>query len=281
MSQTNTPQKDKIVTLLRGLGLEGPAANALARKLRKAGVAALKEELSNIVRVGAWPLDSERVLIALVGPSGVGKTTTAAKLAARATMASRTVTLVACDTYRVGAVEQLARYAQLLGVECIRANTSDELRAIIDAAKTDVVIVDTSGRPPTADGVETALVPGRKNARAAGARTRHVLLCLPASIRANDAARVVRRYAPLSPDALAITKVDETDTPAGIVHSSWASKLPIGVVCNGQRVPEDIASATLDSLTAPLPLPPRSRRRPHDHGPRHRSRSACASHDES
>jgi flagellar biosynthesis protein FlhF len=252
LSATKAPQKDKVASLLRGLGLEGPAAHALARKLRKSGLPALREELASIVRVAGWPLDGERVLIALVGPSGVGKTTTAAKLAARATMAGRTVTLVACDTYRVGAVEQIARYAQLLRVECVKASTPDELRAILDAVSTDVVIVDTSGRPPTADGVETALAPGRKSARSPSQRARHVLLCLPASVRASDATRVVRRYAPLAPDALAITKVDETDTPAGIVHSSWASKLPIGVVCNGQRVPEDIARATLDILTAPF-----------------------------
>jgi flagellar biosynthesis protein FlhF len=250
LTEKTPAQKDKIGGLLRTFGIEGPAAVALARKLRKAaGAASLRQELAAMLSVAPWPLDGERAMIALVGPSGVGKTTTAAKLAARARMAGRTVTLVACDTYRVGAVEQLAKYAELLGVECSKARTHDELRAILDAARTDVVIVDTSGRPPTADGVETAFSAPRKGARC-GNRARHVLLCVPAAIRANDAARVGRRYSPVTPTSVVVTKTDETETPAGIVHVSWATKLPIAVICNGQRVPEDIAPATVDALTA-------------------------------
>jgi flagellar biosynthesis protein FlhF len=76
------------------------------------------------------------------------------------------------------------------------------------------------------------------------------LLCVPAAIRANDAARVGRRYSPVTPTSVVVTKTDETETPAGIVHVSWATKLPIAVICNGQRVPEDIAPATVDALTA-------------------------------
>jgi flagellar biosynthesis protein FlhF len=74
------------------------------------------------------------------------------------------------------------------------------------------------------------------------------LLCVPATLRANDAARIVRRYGALAPTSVAITKIDETDAPAGIVHASWASKLPVSVMCFGQRVPEDIAPATVGAL---------------------------------
>jgi flagellar biosynthesis protein FlhF len=255
------PGRDKVTAQLRELGIEGPACNAIARALKGKtdSAAALREELGRMLNTTAWPLDGEKpsppqsggakTMIAVVGPSGVGKTTTAAKLAARARMDRKTVTLVACDTFRVGAVEQLTSYADLMGAELATARTSDELRAILDSARTDVVIVDTSGRPPTADGVEIALTPSRRAGQTqSSARTRNVLLCVPAAIRAHDAARVAKRYGALAPTSLAITKIDETDAPAGIVHASWSAKLPISVVCFGQRVPEDIAPATVAAL---------------------------------
>jgi flagellar biosynthesis protein FlhF len=255
------PGRDKATALLRDLGIEGPAFTAIVRALKgKADCgAALREELGRILQATAWPLDGQArsstpsgdgsAMIAVVGPSGVGKTTTAAKLAARARMDRKTVTLVACDTFRVGAVEQLASYAELMGAELAVARTSDELRAVLDGARTDVVIVDTSGRPPTADGVEIALVsPRRAGQKMTSSRTRHVLLCVPAALRSQDAARVAKRFGALAPTSLAITKIDETDAPAGIVHASWSSKLPVSVVCFGHRVPEDIAPATIPAL---------------------------------
>lgn len=249
LREPRSPRSDKIAAQVQALGFEGAGAAALCRKLRKAGgVSSLRQEVVSMLHASAWPLDGKnKTTVALVGPTGVGKTTTAAKLAAQARIAGRTVTLVACDTYRVGGVTQLAQYAELMGVECLVPRDADELRAIGTSCESDVLIVDTSGRPPTAEGIETALSPDRKAVKTP-ARARHVLLCLPAAVRASDAARIVRRFAPVAPTALAITKIDETDAPAGILHSIWASKLPISVVCNGQRVPEDIAPASIESL---------------------------------
>jgi flagellar biosynthesis protein FlhF len=245
-----TGRADKTGAAIRSLGIEGPAATILARAVKvsakdaKNGSAedALRIEIGKMVPVAPFPLTGERTMIALVGPSGVGKTTTAAKLAAKARMAGKSVTLVACDTYRVGGTAQLSQYAKLMGAECVTAKTSEELRAIIDSSPSDVVIVDTSGRPPTPDGVEIAVAPQRKGTPRT--RSRHVLLCVPASIRANDAARVARRFGTLSPTSIVVTKLDETETPAGLAHAAFAAKLPVSVLCNGQRVPEDIAPAT-------------------------------------
>jgi flagellar biosynthesis protein FlhF len=251
------PTRDKAATQLQALGIEGQALQAIARPLRgkSCDAAAVREEIGRALQSAGWPIGPGPAMIALVGPSGVGKTTTAAKLAARARMDGKTVTLVACDTYRVGAVEQLSQYAELMGAQIATARTSEELRAIVDGATTDLVIVDTSGRPPSADGVEIALAPRRSASKTAG-RARHVLLCVPASVRSHDAARIAKRFGVLAPTSLVVTKIDETDAPAGIVHASWASKLPISVVCFGQRVPEDIAPATVATLVdyvAPLP----------------------------
>src|SRR5262249_13815049 len=117
MSTNGTPRGDKAIARLRTMGIEGAAAGAIARTLKGKSPdnAVLREALMHSVRTAALPIESQRAMIAVTGPSGAGKTTTAAKLAARARMEGRTVTLVACDTFRVGAVEQLAQYANLMG----------------------------------------------------------------------------------------------------------------------------------------------------------------------
>ena len=196
------------------------------------------------MKVCAWPLQSPRTLVALIGPAGVGKTTTAAKLAARARLAKKSVTLVGCDTFRVGAVEQLSRYAELMDVEFVTARTADELQRIIEAARTDVVIVDTAGRNPTPDGVEIALAPPAAGARVQP-RARQVCSAPPRRIRSSDAARLAKRYGNLGPRGSSSPSSTRPTIPAGLVHAGWAAKLSIAVLCNGPRVPEDIAPATL------------------------------------
>ena len=110
-------------------------------------------------------------------------------------------------------------------------------------AEADVVIVDTAGRgAPAGDAIEHRL------AMEVEGRARHVLLCLSAATRAADADRMARQFSTARPTALVITKLDETSTPAGIVHACVASKLPVSTICFGQRVPEDVAQATTTAL---------------------------------
>jgi flagellar biosynthesis protein FlhF len=252
---------DAIASLLRTSGIEGAAATAIAQLMRvkkdpptEIGER-FREAAAELVHVTAWPLLSTgRVVIVAVGSTGVGKTTTIAKLAAKAKADGKSVTLVSCDTFRVGATEQIARYAELLGSRFEVARDASELATVLGRVRTDVVLVDTSGRPPTANAPERLLAAGsfRTDAACQG-YLRHVLLCMPASIRAVDAARLAKAFSMANPTAIAVTKLDETDVPSGIVHAAFFAKLPISVVCMGQRVPEDIAPATvgglLDALT--------------------------------
>jgi len=248
-------KKDRLSSRVAACGIEGPAARTVARALRERSKTgehdahdALREALSDTFRIAAWPLArAERTVIACVGPSGVGKTTTSAKLAAHAVSEGRSVLLVACDTFRVGAAYQLRRYAELMNVDYAATDSSNELDNIIAQTTADVIIVDTAGQAPTSpDGVEHWL------ARGTTARTRHVLLCLPGAIRASDARRAFSTFAVANPTALCMTKLDETDAPAGIVHSSSVSRLPVSTICFGPRVPEDIAQATSGALLEAL-----------------------------
>lgn len=251
-----TPKGDRALATLKRIGVEGGAVATIARALKARGAEhasteqRLRDALADVVRAAAWPLaDERRSVIAVVGPAGVGKTTTAAKLAAHAVMDDRSVTLVACDAFRVGAVDQLMQYAELLGAKFARAHDANDLAHVIGEATTDVVIVDTSGRAPSADDTEALLAAHAfAQSRECAPRARHVLLCVPASLRAADASRVARGWARTTPTAIAVTKLDETDAPAGLVHASAATKLPVSVLCFGQRVPEDIGPATTGAI---------------------------------
>ncbi len=236
--------------MFEAIGLEGALARRLLRATRSAKDEATRNSLlragiAAIARVCPSPLTAtDKSLVALVGPSGVGKTTTIAKLAARETFdRRRSVLLISCDTFRVGAVDQLQRFAELMDVRFARADNPDALETAIANAKEDTVMVDTSGRPPVPDGPESVLARPTSTGR-----VRHVLLCAPAATRAVDAQRLARVFGPLRPDALCITKIDETDAPAGILHMSSASRRAIALLCDGQRVPEDLAEATTDAI---------------------------------
>jgi flagellar biosynthesis protein FlhF len=278
-------RRDPVGSLLRERGIEGLAAAMIGRALRgrKLSGDALREgvrvAVGELVPVATWPLAREgKRVIALVGPTGVGKTTTAAKLAARAMLdEGKSVTLVACDAFRVGAVDHLRRYASLLRVKLLIAQTRRELETILRDATTDLVIVDTGGRAPDLEGPEGWLAARPRRARQAqmasevapgagyvvtdgGLRDVDVLLCLPASTRARDVTRIAKIFAPLHPTAIAVTKLDETDAPAAIVHGPTTTRLPVSIVTFGQRVPEDIAQATSDDLLDALLPSPRTQR---------------------
>ena len=242
---------------LAALGIEGDAARAIVSRMRTLGGNSEKhliKAIADLVKTAPWPVESEgRSLVALVGPTGVGKTTTAAKIAARAILEmNRTVTLISCDSFRVGATEQMERYADLLGAELRIVRTPAELESAVTKSSTHLTIVDTGGRGPRdRDGIE-ASIPRIKVGGPGSRVTRHTLLCMPACIRDADARRVQKFFEPCAATALAITKLDETGIPAGIVHAAVAAELPVAALCFGQSVPEDIAAASTDDVLGRL-----------------------------
>lgn len=251
---TPSNRTDKLARLVATRGIEGAAATGVVRAMRTSqeGTATdrLRATLTKLIEVSPWPLAAKgRILIAAVGPTGVGKTTTIAKLATRAKLDKKTVTLVTCDTFRVGGVEQIKRYASLLDVRHEVARDAKGLAAVIASSTSDVILVDTSGRPFRTDSAEGLLAPERfATVSGSGALSRHVLLCLPASVRWIDAVRTTKSFLAAKPVAVAVTKTDETDTPSGLVHAAFASKLPLSILCTGPRVPEDIEAATISAV---------------------------------
>lgn len=194
------------------------------------------------------PVESGGV-IALVGPTGVGKTTTIAKLAARfsATHGPRDVALVTTDVHRCGGREQLATFGRMLGMPVTEIHREDALAPALDRlADYRLVLVDTPGFGQRDRGLSTQL----HWLRAAG-RVR-CFLTLPANAQGPDLDEVVRRFRGAEPEGCILTKVDETGCLGSALSVLIRHRLPVAYVTDGQRVPEDIQRAEAHRLVLRL-----------------------------
>lgn len=187
----------------------------------------------------------------LAGPTGVGKTTTLAKLAAKCVLGERlNVGLISMDTFRVGAVDQLREYASLLGVELAVAFSPSELSAQLEAFhEKDVVFIDTPGRSQFDSlGIKSI---SECVGSVAGLCT---LLVVPASVRKEDAEAIVASYGSLKPSALIISKTDEATRCDGLTSLLDITGIPVVYLTDGQRVPEDLHVAS-PGVVASLVMP--------------------------
>ncbi|HTV21418.1 MAG TPA: flagellar biosynthesis protein FlhF, partial [Polyangiaceae bacterium] len=193
------PIKDRTRAMLAAAGFEGALARTLSTGSGRAAKLGnrelmhwLRERVRERLSCRSGLIEAPgRRLIACVGPTGVGKTTTLAKLAARAVLQlGRSVRVVSLDTFRVGAVEQWRRYAELIGFSFDVANNPGTFHRVAHNHTEDILLVDTAGR---AIGDQHSTLAGCVS----GLRdmSHEVLLVLPAWLRARDAERVVSTYA--------------------------------------------------------------------------------------
>jgi flagellar biosynthesis GTPase FlhF len=201
--------------------------------------------LQALIRTRSLDLPAWRVTT-FVGPTGVGKTTTLAKLAARAHRDDGDrVAIISLDTYRVAAVEQLRAFAEMLEVPFEVAFTPLDLRRALQRhAEADRIFVDTTGRSPY-DLDAVSMISGVVQV----ARGKSVL-CLPAGLRRQDAMAVLSGYRRLSPGSIILTKWDETEVPGETLSLLIELGLSLAYVTVGQEVPRDIAVADTTALAA-------------------------------
>lgn len=193
------------------------------------------------------PEDGRRRVLGFVGPTGVGKTTTIAKVAAHAQLLRGVKTaLVTVDTFRMAAIDQLARYAEILECPLRIAKSPEELTAALDElADYDLVLVDSTGRNPRAADQVNALA--RFFPEGWGGE---LVLTVAASTRETDLFATVDAFAGIGPAQICVTKMDETDAHGVVYSLVRRAGRPVCWITNGQRVPEDIEVADAAVLAA-------------------------------
>ena len=184
-------------------------------------------------------------VVCLVGPTGVGKTTTLAKLAAAASrQEGKRIALITIDTYRIGALEQLEAYARLLEVPLTRVYAPEDIRGALERyASYDLIFVDSIGRSAfnakqIAEQAELLEALG----------TDEVHLCLDSGASPATLKRSLEGFSLLKPTHLVLTKLDETASLGVTLKIVLESGLPLSYVTTGQRVPEDLALASPEDM---------------------------------
>jgi flagellar biosynthesis GTPase FlhF len=215
--------------LLRRQGLSPAMARALWQMERKG------KGVEQALRLSHDLFQDGPIRAALVGPTGSGKTTTIAKLAAYYVLEGRSVYLVGTDTFRIGALDQLQQYARIMDVPLSVARSADELGRVLERAEGyDCVLVDTIGRGGRAANEVAELAEMFKpypNLK------RHLVLAANTDLEDTRAGWQTFRRLELS--SLVTTKLDETARPGRAAEVAVAAGLPLSAFGTGQRVPED------------------------------------------
>jgi flagellar biosynthesis protein FlhF len=176
-------------------------------------------------------------VVAFVGPTGVGKTTSIAKLAAHlALQKKKKVLLMTLDGYRIGAIEQLRIYAGLMGIPFRFVDQVSELsRTIEENSRRDYILIDTAGRGPKDLSAMNELGGFLKGSQKI---ERH--LVLSATMKESDMRKIMNQFEICGPDHLLFTKLDETDTPGPILNELVRTKKSFSYYTDGQKVPDDL-----------------------------------------
>ena len=201
------------------------------------------------VRMERPPSPGSKKVIMLVGPTGVGKTTSIAKLAARYSylMAKKyKVGLIVLDTYRIGAVEQLMQYARMmkLGIETV-VDPPEFTGALESLHYCDYILIDTMGSSPY-DKQKIQKI--HECLEADRSLNIEVVLVMPSSIKYEDLKATYDNFAPLGVDTMMFTKLDETRGFGNIFSLAYETNQPISYFSVGQEVPEDLVVANSDFL---------------------------------
>ncbi len=226
----------ELIERLRGEAPDGEIDDSTLAKTRLLRI--VEDEIAVAGPIRLTP--GRRRLAALVGPTGVGKTTTIAKLAANFRLREkRRVGLITVDTYRIAAVEQLRTYADIIDLPMRVVSSPREMRDAVDSmADLDLVLLDTAGRSPQD---EIKLQELKTYLDEADADEVHLVLSSVASASALN--RTAERFAVVGATSLILTKLDEAAGLGNLLPLFRSCKLPLSYLTHGQNVPDDIAPA--------------------------------------
>ena len=245
------PHSQQLLSQLMALGVNAELARRLCERVRDI------EDIEQAWRKALYFLASEiRIcetdvleqggVIALVGPTGVGKTTTIAKMAARYALrhGHRSVALITTDSFRIGARDQLQTYARILNVPVRTATTPEEMDESLNLlGDRRLILVDTAGMAAAHERVAD-----QRETLAAAGRGLTTLLTLSATTEPAAIQRALRLFADFRPEACVLTKLDEAASLGGLLAALVQADLPTAFVTDGQRVPEDLQVARAHPL---------------------------------
>jgi flagellar biosynthesis protein FlhF len=239
------PPTKKLSKIDAAIADAAPVEKASAESIADA-VAGLANKRTRVQAEAPLVASSTARCVMLVGPTGAGKTTTIAKLAAHAALVEgRRVRLITLDTFRIGGVDQIRTFADLIGVPLTVLDSAADLASAIEENEDEdeLTLIDTAGRSPrdTAHVVELATA-------IATIRDLEVHLTIPAHATAQAIDELVTRYTALSPSRLLFTKVDEQESVPELLEAPRRTRLPITWVTTGQQVPEDLEQPTAKRL---------------------------------
>lgn len=249
----NQPDARELLRRLMALGLSPEICHGLVRKTNEFsnidhGWRKALYHLSTVISTTGDDLLEDGGVIAVIGPTGVGKTTTLAKLASRYALrhGNRHVALISTDNYRIGAQEQLTNYARILDVPIRSAANTEELNVALNTfADKRLILIDTAGmsqRDVRISEQLSLLRSGRRRVRS--------MLALSATTQQASMKQAIKAFGAANPEAMILTKLDEAGSLGGVLSAIVESKLKVSFVTDGQRVPEDLHLARPHSLVS-------------------------------
>jgi flagellar biosynthesis protein FlhF len=246
------PTRACLIERLKGMGVEESVADQMACFIpddvsRKEAWNALLSMVENQLHTTNNEILRQGGVFALVGPTGVGKTTTVAKLAALGAQkfGPDQVALITTDTYRIGAYEQLSTYGKIIGCPVKQVKDAQELSEVLYHLRNKrLVLIDTAGMSQRDLRLTEQLNTLMKNARV----DIRSYLVLSATAQMTVLQETVRHFRKVNLSGCIFTKLDESLSLGEIISVAIQNRLPIGYLTNGQRVPEDIRVANAEKL---------------------------------
>lgn len=185
-------------------------------------------------------------VVVLVGPTGVGKTTTIAKLAAHHSVLNPKkklkVRIVTIDNYRIGALTQIETYGDIMNIPVSSANSAEELRSqLVLAQEADLVFIDTIGKSPR----DMVKLGEMRNVIQGAGQQAEVHLAMSATTKCSDMQDIMQQFEPFGYNSVVITKLDETSRVGGILSALKTKSKPVSYLTTGQSVPQDVEPASV------------------------------------